>query len=62
MDAKTGTRLLARTIKEGQVIDCRDWLEFAVLEVKYNGIRVRYREFDKHCTQSLQLPADRKPV
>jgi hypothetical protein len=46
MDEIPGTKLRAKTVKQGHPVDCRDWQEFAILEVKYDGIRVRYREFD----------------
>lgn len=47
MDEQTGTKIRGMTVKQGHKVDCRDWLEFAILEVKYDGIRVRYLEFDK---------------
>ncbi len=44
MEEQAGTKLRAKTVKQGHPVDCQDWLEFAILEVKYDGIRVRYRE------------------
>lgn len=57
MKESPGTTLRAKTVKQGHVVDCRSWLEFAILEVRYDGIRVRYREFDKDSPDGVESQA-----
>jgi hypothetical protein len=43
MEEITGTKIRAMTVREGHIVDCRNWLEFAIIGHRYDGDRVRYR-------------------
>jgi hypothetical protein len=56
-----GTKLRAMKVKQGHPVDCREWLEFAILEIKYDGIRVRYRKLDAMAAKAVESIADGEP-
>ncbi len=34
----------ARTVKEGEAVDCSQWRQFRVAEVRYEGVKIEYRK------------------
>lgn len=47
MESIPGTQIGKRSIKQGHPVDCRGWLEFAIVEVLYNKIKLEYRILEK---------------
>lgn len=41
-------------------IDCRDWLEFTIVEATYRAYRIRFTKVDADGGDSLELPASDK--
>lgn len=47
------------TARRGHVYDCRDWIEFAVVEETIRGVKVRYTTAPKR-TFDNKPPSDRQ--
>jgi len=56
MDATEGTKIRAVTVEQGQTVNCRDWLECAVVDVTWHGVRIRYRVFDTDTPNMVESP------
>lgn len=60
MEAIKGTKVKGKTIPTGHVVDCRNWLEFAIVEHLVKGDRIAYRVPDIDFVEPEKLESGRE--
>ena len=59
MDEKPGTKVGKRSVKQEKPIDCRTWVEFRIIEVLYDRIKLEYRtEIDRPARTVLEFEGE----